>query len=1092
MEDCIYDEVISIYQAKLPAKTGENEQRITPEIKLLNMEDSQLIEEDIYEDIDLPEYRPPSLYQDTDLSELTETQIKTRHVIQLLIDTEQSYINSLEKLVKDCQPTISSLFSTRPHVMKVLIYLRLIFIHHVKSQEKLKDRSCPNVANFFGQFAEQEIVNLYSMYINCYSVAIDILKEAEKTKPAFRDFLKAQGTLSIEALMLRPVQRFPQFILIIKDLLKYTPDDAVYKPQLQDCLALLEHAGHLLNERKRRSEQTQQAQSLYTKLKLKPNAERGTHWLIRQDDVRQLSDDTNGKQPTKERRLLLMNACLVSAYLSSRESDDYTFKWSVGLQNFELKEQLMTVGLDSNSKQDENVDNLSELNSLKDDYNTLEQMNILAKTLTRSYSDLLDSLRRNMRTLQQNIQKTLNTTGIELIDHSRNRTYTFLFDSSKTKQEWCTDFLISKNMSDYINNPAWSVQEGASADSVVSPACFLRHLSADVPRQFTKVKCATQVIIPASYNPNMGLPHLWVCSATEGLGKVSIISLYSGRPNLLESFKACQCEIVCAEMIPCSTQVQHEMAFSMDTVWMGTVDSEIIVFAVSSPQNVTRAPLHIFHTKAVVVSLKYINDRVFAGCRTGTLLIFNRDEDGVWTESSSIIIGNTSVSSLVSWQSHIWIGCDKSIHVFEATTLNQKASIDLQAEDECEGTINCMVQVGFGLWVSYNGKSIISLYHMDTGKLLQEYDVTVDLSAFCTDSLKDYSEFQSSLKYEITSLLSSPGLLWVGTSSGMILNYPIMMYPDTGPKIFMKPNISMHGCYGSSKFFSIMPFGSVASKSGSSLNLDLTQVDHKETLSKHEDSDLTASDVSSTERPLSDSHIYMTLLPESSVPSQVQKDGQICSSDVIKVQGNSEPKTDEDEPRLSLVENAARKSRISNNPFVLQDKSNQTLVKEQSQQETSKLRKPFKVLVDSSLVDSNHENYVQPSILNIRAFAGNDSQEERPDISKRGADSGDESAKLKDSNKLQSASSQNSLNSLLRVPSGGLKRQSAIRKSRSQSIRSSVSSSIPTPGSESWKINSTNTYVVISGGDGYRDWKNRQSIQYRNDEALLLAWIVKL
>ncbi|KAK3591046.1 hypothetical protein CHS0354_026059 [Potamilus streckersoni] len=1093
MEDYIYEEVTSYDEEKFPVTTDENEQRITSEIGRLNMEDIRWSEDDIYEDIDLPSYRPPSSYQDTDISELTETQIKVRHVIQSLIDTEQSYIDCLDKLVKEYQPTITSLFSTRPQVMKAFIYLRLMFIHHVKSQDMLKNRSCQNVASFFRQFAEQEIVNLYSMYINCYSVAIDVLKEAEKTKPAFRDFLKAQCTLSIEALMLRPVQRFPQFILILKDLLKYGPDDDVYKPQLHDCLALLEHAGYQLNERKRRSEQTLQAQSLYTKLKLRPNAERGSHRLIRQDDVRQLSNKTNGKQPTKERRLLLMNACLVSTCLSSRESDDYTFKWSVGLQNLELQEQSMTLGLEVNSKQEEHADNVTELNSLKDDYSTLEQMNSLSKTLNKSYPDLLDSLRRNIRALQQNIQKTFNTTGIELIDSSRNRTYTFLFDNSKTKLEWCTDFLMSKNMADYSNTPAWSVQQGASTDSAVSPACFIRHLSADIPRQFTKIKCATQVIMPDSYNPSIGLPHLWVCSGTEGLGKVSIISFYSGRPNLLESFQACQCEIVCAEIIPGSSQVQHKLIFSMDTVWMGTVDSEIIVFAVSSPQNVTRAPIHIFHTKAVVMTLKYINDRVFAGCRTGTLLIFNRDEDGVWTESSSVVIGNTSVSSLVSWKSDIWIGCNKSITVFEADSLNRKASIDLQTEEECEGTINCMEQVLHGLWVSYNGKAIMRLYHMDSGKLLQEYDISVDLSTFCADSLKGYCEFQSSLKYEITSLLSSPGSLWVGTSSGIILNYPIVLYQDTGPKIFMKPNISMYGCYGSSKFFSILPFGSVASKSGSNRVLDLhfKQEDHKETLPKHEDSAPTASDISTTETPLYDSHVYMTLLPESSAPSKVHESGQICSSDTIQMQGNSEPITGKDEPCTSLVGNVCRKSLISNNPFVLQDKSNNTLVENQSQKGISELGKSPKVVEDSPIVSSCHENKVQHSTRNSSAFVANNIPEERTEPLKRRADSGYGSTKRVDVNKLPSSSSPNSFDRLVRVPSGVLRRQSAVRKSRTQSIRRSVSSR-PISGSDSWKIQSTNAYVVISGGDGYRDWKNRQPIQYRNDEAIILAWFVKV
>ncbi|KAK3591045.1 hypothetical protein CHS0354_026058 [Potamilus streckersoni] len=854
--------------------------------------------------------------------------------------------------------------------------------------------------------------------------------------------------------MIKPVQRFPQFILILKDVLKYTLDDEIEKRQLQDSLALLEHFGHQLNERKRMSEQMLEAQRIYsksTKLKFRPNAERGNHWLIRQDDVRQLYDETNGNQETKERRLLLMNACLLSAYMPLREGKDYTLKWSVDLQHLDLKGQSMTPGL-VKSKHEDTTTHLAELNILKSDSSTLEQMIDLAKTLYRSYPGVLGTLQMNLESLHQKIQKTFNTTGIELIDLTRNKTYSFLFENNKTKQEWCTDFLIAKYNSDSSNNPAWSIQEGASADSVISPACFIQPLSADVPRQFTKVICATLVIIPVSDTPSIGLPCLWVCSAAADLGKVSIISFHSGHTYLMESFKACSSEITCAEMIPAYDHVQHELAYSMDTVWMGTADSEIIVLSVSNPQNVTRAPLQAFNTTEVVITLKYINNRVFAGCRTGNLLIFSRHEDGVWTESNTFAVGNSAVSMFLPSESDIWIGCGKSIAVFETDNLYQKASIHLETEGECDASINCMVQAGQGLWVSYHSKSLLRLYHIVSRKLLQQYDISVDSNTFYTGSSKCYRKFQGSLNHEIMCLTSSPGLLWVGTSSGMILTYPLPLDQNSDPKLILRPSISMHGYSGSARFFSIVPFGFVAL------------------------------------------HAYTSLLPESSCPSPFKENDEISSGQIkaIQKQRNSEAIVGEDRAYNSLFGNsAAKRSAFKNNPSVRQDDPDINIREDQSQMGLSKLEKSSNVIMDSLIVPTSTKTQGQSSTLDGAAFVIKDIPEDTKanDISMRRADSGYGSAKSTVCRKLSPTSRQNSQNIITKAPSGRLSRKSAIRASRGQSF---VLSTRPISRSGSWKIDSTNSYVVISGGDGYKDWKNRQTHSYRNDEALLLAWMIKI
>jgi Rho guanine nucleotide exchange factor 10 len=55
--------------------------------------------------------------------------------------------------------------------------------------------------------------------------------------------------------MVKPVQRFPQFILQLQDLLKYTPHGHHDRLSLQLALTQLESLADLLNERKRESEQ---------------------------------------------------------------------------------------------------------------------------------------------------------------------------------------------------------------------------------------------------------------------------------------------------------------------------------------------------------------------------------------------------------------------------------------------------------------------------------------------------------------------------------------------------------------------------------------------------------------------------------------------------------------------------------------------------------------------------------------------------------------------------------------------------------------------------------------------------------------------
>ena len=64
------------------------------------------------------------------------------------------------------------------------------------------------------------VFEAYSAYVNNFSHALETSKKQARSRPAFAEFLKqrfaaAPDKLSLFGLMVKPVQRFPQFIMVL-------------------------------------------------------------------------------------------------------------------------------------------------------------------------------------------------------------------------------------------------------------------------------------------------------------------------------------------------------------------------------------------------------------------------------------------------------------------------------------------------------------------------------------------------------------------------------------------------------------------------------------------------------------------------------------------------------------------------------------------------------------------------------------------------------------------------------------------------------------------------------------------------------------
>ncbi|XP_041377385.1 rho guanine nucleotide exchange factor 10-like protein [Gigantopelta aegis] len=547
---------------------------------------------------------------------LSENQKKRRCVIDLTIASERSYIDSLHRITQDYEKTVlSHVAGMKSHARIVFLETHQLLSHHKMFQIELSDKVArwdvdEKIGDIFtASFSRSMLVDSYSTYVNSFAAAMEEIKSVQRMKPTFSDFLRAKehdhsDRLSLFGLMVKPVQRFPQFIMLLQDLLKYTPRNHHDRVALQLALTELENVTHQLNERKRRSEQqflahqiTSQVIRQINQIANRPMLERPKR-LIRQDNLEQVVGD-GGQLKMKDIRLILMDDTVLCAKVGFKEhagyvTERYKLKWVVNLQDLEIKDSAITSDMKSIfsggpekfhmmssqiKKPHEDPFNLyADLRDMLHDHNVLTQIRGLVATLKRPYQGLTEELLQEfLRDLQQFIRikdeqlQLVNSCTIILSDVSKNETtrYVFQTQTPKMKHDWCMDFLIAKLALEKQNNPGW---DAADCFSMMQPTYFMKCLPVDVPRNYTKMKC----VIPVFHSSgHLGVQYLWICSTTPTRGQVAIVSIHNIKPSLVESFKAADSAISCTELVLGYGVETEGTMFANDSVWLATEDKRM-------------------------------------------------------------------------------------------------------------------------------------------------------------------------------------------------------------------------------------------------------------------------------------------------------------------------------------------------------------------------------------------------------------------------------------------------------------------------------------------------------------------------------------
>ncbi|KAK1893735.1 Rho guanine nucleotide exchange factor 10, partial [Dissostichus eleginoides] len=312
---------------------------------------------------------------------LSQQQLVRRCILESILESEKNYLEALKRILEQYEKPLSELeprlLSDRK--LKMTFYrVREILQSHFLFQIALASRvaewdSLEMIGDVFvASFSKSMVLDAYCEYVNNFSTAMAVVRKTCAAKPGFLEFLKhrqetSSDRMTLYGLMMKPIQRFPQFICSFRrnmfysrswttqDMLKNTPVGHADRLPLQMALTELETLAEKLNEKKREADQRCEIRHIAKAMNeryLNKLLSNGSRYLIRSDDMVETVYNERGEIiKTKERRLFLLNDVLMCATPNIRCQDGsgsssgnappdqkFLLKWSVPLSFVDVLE----------------------------------------------------------------------------------------------------------------------------------------------------------------------------------------------------------------------------------------------------------------------------------------------------------------------------------------------------------------------------------------------------------------------------------------------------------------------------------------------------------------------------------------------------------------------------------------------------------------------------------------------------------------------------------------------------------------------------------------------------------------------------------
>ncbi|XP_072107240.1 rho guanine nucleotide exchange factor 10 isoform X5 [Mobula birostris] len=793
---------------------------------------------------------------------LTQQQVIRRYILGSIVESEKNYVDALKRILEQYMKPLSEmdpkLLSERK--LKMVFYrIKEILQCHSLFQIALASRvtewdSVEMIGDVFvASFSKSMVLDAYSEYVNNFSTAMAILKKVCATKPAFLEFLKnchesSSDRITLYGLMMKPIQRFPQFILLLQDMLRNTPKGHPDRLPLQMALTELETLAEKLNEEKREADQRCEMKQIAKAMNeryLNKLLHSGNRYLIRSDDMMETVYNEKGEMvKTKERRLLMLNDVLMCATVSSRPQHDssgavssglrYLLKWSVPLKQVEVVEfrnsedlaeknrfvpphpgEKIVISTKPNKLYMGPCQLYQDLENLMHDLSVVGQITQLVATLKGNYQNLNLIVSQDWTAgLQKLIYKK--EEEIRAADRCRIQLqlpgkpdkygklsfFTAVFNTftPANKLSWTSSLQMAKLALAEENQLGWLCAEddGKEVKRQKHPL-LIRHMPVTMSKlQEFKVECAVHnpeccstPDAPDSFSMEHG--YLWIGSCTNQMGQITIIALHNSNPKVIECFnvesRILAMAYVPEEDKPGDPKGTNTKTTESPTICLGTEEGSISVYKSNQASKKVRLQHFFAPDKSTVVSLVYGFRCLFAGLVNGSLSIYTKAEDGSWnTDSPKVLrLGDLPVKSILVMEDTIWTASGGQVFIISSHTHTLQQQFVAHQEEGM--LISHMAVAGVGVWIAFSSGSALRLFHTETLQHLQDINIAAPVHNF----------IPGQQRATVTSLLVCHGLLMVGTNLGIIVALPVPRLQGI-PKVTGRGMVSYHAHCGPVRF----------------------------------------------------------------------------------------------------------------------------------------------------------------------------------------------------------------------------------------------------------------------------------------------------
>uniref|UniRef100_H2SYG1 Rho guanine nucleotide exchange factor 10 like n=1 Tax=Takifugu rubripes TaxID=31033 RepID=H2SYG1_TAKRU len=766
---------------------------------------------------------------------LTSQQVVRRHILGSIIQSERSYLESLRRILQeyhsplmDADPRILSSRKIRPIFYRIREITQCHSMFHIALASRVAEWDTSEKIGdlFVASFSKSMVLDVYSDYVNNFTNAMALIKKACMSKPAFLEFLKRKQASSVDritlyGLMVKPIQRFPQFILLLQDMLKNTPKGHVDRLPLQLALTELEMLAEKLNEQKRVADQiaeTQQlARSVSDRLLSKQlNLEQGS-LILCETLIETVYGERGQVLKSKERKVFLFEDVLVCANINLN-AEDYVFsaqtlKYWIYVQersSLQTKVICFLISLGRNFMGPPRL--YQELQELQHDLSVVEDVTLLVGTLQGMYQNLNTTvaqdwclaLQRLIRIKEEQIQSA-NKCRLRLQVPGRpdksGRPVSFMVvlntPSPLSKISWVNRLHLAKIALREENSPGWFC--GEDEGKVMARGCcplLASHMSVFAMKSpdrklqaalHNPVQCALLGVSAASTSLPQG--YLWVGGGGDASrGQIEIFSLNRPVPRAVKSLLVGSA-VRCLEYVPEPSPNEETVAGSHKAssgpgahICVGLDDGSIVVYG--SVDTAAQCLLTLRDPEgSAVLCLKHSAHHLFAALHNGTVMVYARS-NSLWDAASPtrVCLGSEPVRALLVLDDSVWASCGNSVTVMDISSFTTQG---FEVHPEPVVSVSHMVCAGGGVWMAFSEGSSIRLFHTETLELLQEINISIR-SALVNTGPKSM---------QVSSLLICQGLLWVGTAQGLIITLPVPRLEGI-PKITGKGMISLNAHCG--------------------------------------------------------------------------------------------------------------------------------------------------------------------------------------------------------------------------------------------------------------------------------------------------------